>query len=154
MLRTIAGVVIGYLVSVAWVVITLTLAWMALGAAFAFQGDTPHASTGWSLLMLFLGLFGAILAGWVAAAIGRGQRAATVLAVVMLVLGLAFAAYNLTLDREAMANTVLAGRAPSEISMKEAASASVAPTWYDFGIALVGAAGAFYGGRLRTRRTA
>lgn len=152
--RKILGVIVGYVVSFFWVFITLSLAWMALGAGFAYAGDTPHASTGWSLLMLILGFIGAVLAGWVAASIGRGQQAATWLAVLMLVLGLAFAIYNTTIDREAKAAEVLAGRSVSEVPMMEAAAVSIAPVWYDFGIPLIGALGAVLGGRMWAKRRA
>ncbi len=152
--RKILAVIVGYLVSFVWVFITLSLAWMALGAGFAYAGDTPHASTGWSLLMLVLGFIGAVLAGWVAALVGRSQQPATWLAVLMLVLGLAFAFYNTTIDREAMAMEVLAGRSVSEVTMMEAASISVAPVWYDWGVALIGALGAVLGGRMWAKRSA
>ena len=150
--RKILGVIVGYLVSFVWVFITLTLAWMALGAGFAYAGDTPHASAGWSLLMLILGFIGAVLAGWVAAWIGRGPQAATWLAVLILVLGLALAIYNTTIDREAAAQAVLAGRSVTEIPMMEAAAVSISPIWYDFLMPLAGAIGAVLGGRMRTKR--
>ena len=150
--RTILGVVIGYVVVFVWVFATSSLAWMALGPGFAFEGDTPHTSVGWGVLSLVLGVVGAAIAGWIAAFVGRGARAANWLAVVILVLGLATAVYYLTIDREAMALETLAGRSSAEVPMMEAASVAVAPAWYNFGIAVVGAAGAVLGGRLRGSR--
>lgn len=152
--RKILGVIVGYVVSVVFVVITLALAWMALGASFAYSGDTPHSSTGWCILMLILGFVAAVLAGWVAAWIGRDQRAATWLAVLILVVGLIFAIYYASLDREAIAQEALAGRSISEVSMMESAEWAITPAWYDFAMPLIGAIGAVLGGRMRSKGAA
>ena len=150
--RKILGVVVGFLVSAVWVFATLSLAWVALGSGFAWEEGSTRTSTGWTLLMLASGFVGAVLAGWVAAAIGKSRQAAIGLAVVILVLALALAIFNLTLDREAKVAEVLAGRQPAELPMMEAASVSLPPAWYDWVIGLVGAAGAVLGGRLWGRR--
>lgn len=149
MLRTVAAVVVGYLTTAVWAFLSLSLAWVILGAGFAFAGDGPRISTGWTLVMLVLSLIGAVLGGWVASIIGRGPRAAVVLAVVILVLGFAMAIYSQTLNREAEGLQALAGRSPADIPMLEATSVAVPPAWYEFLLPLVGAAGAVYGGRLR-----
>lgn len=152
MVRRILGVVVGYLVSAVWVVVTLSASWMLLGAGFAFTGEGTRTSLGWALLMLVLGLVGAVLGGWVAAAIGRSRRTAVWLAGLMLVLGLVLAVFNLASDRASDVTALAAGRTPSEFSMAEAASLAIPPAWYDWAIALAGMAGALFGGRLWERR--
>lgn len=47
MLRKILAVVAGYVVSALWVALTLSIAWMVLGAGFAFEdGTTGRRSAG------------------------------------------------------------------------------------------------------------
>lgn len=152
MLRKILAVVAGYVVSGLWVALTLSIAWMVLGAGFAFEDGTTRTTLGWAVVMLVMGFIGAIIGGWLAALIARTPRAGVWLAVVMLVLGLGLAIYYTTVDVEAEATAALAGRDPAALPVFEAASVAIAPTWYNWIIPLVGAIGAVIGGRCRTGR--
>jgi hypothetical protein len=143
MLRTAAGLVLGYLVLAGMVVILMSLAWMATGPGFAFRDGSLDTSTGWSLLSMGLGLVCAGFGGRVAARFS--SHAVPLLAGVVLVLGL-LSAYGPAPVRPALEQPV------AELSMFEAASYAVQPAWYRYAIPLVGAAGVLLGGAWRRYR--
>lgn len=146
MLRAIIAVIVGYVVMFIWVVATLTAAWFALGSDFAFNEGTYEASTGWSVVMLVLGLVGAVIAGCVTASIGRAAAPVKVLAGIVLVLGLAEAAVHQLRPEEPETEPA----APvEELAVWEAAGKSQPPAWYSFTIPVVGCAGVLIGGRRR-----
>lgn len=152
MWRKILGAIVGYVVIFIWMIITLSLGWMALGDGFAFQGDSTRVTIGWVLLMLITGFVGAVLAGWLAALVAKSRGGATALAVLVLVLGLAMAFMYLNVDVAAEAEKTLAGRNPADLGPMDAAGVAIAPGWYNFLNPFVGALGAVLGGMLWARR--
>ncbi|MDO9170926.1 MAG: hypothetical protein Q7W29_03750 [bacterium] len=143
MLRAAAGLVLGYLVLAGTAVILMSLAWMATGPGFAFRGESPETSTGWSLLSIGLGLVCAGFGGRVSARFS--PHAVPLLAGVVLVVGL-LSAFGPAPARPALEKPV------SELGVFEAASYAVQPAWYRYAIPLVGAAGVLLGGAWRRTR--
>ncbi len=92
---------------------------------------------------------GAILAGLVTAVIAPSPRRppVKVLAGIMLVRGLALAVIRVFVDDP----TAEPPKPVQEMTAFEAASESVAPTWYNFGLPVVGCVGVLVGGGLRRR---
>ena len=132
----------------AFVVVTMTATWFALGSGFAFNEGTHEASTGWSILMIGMGAIGAVIGGLITASIGRAAAPVRVLAGLVLVVGLALAAYQLrSVESADIEQTVPA----EELTMWQAMETTKSPAWYNFGIPFVGCAGVLLGGRMRRR---
>jgi hypothetical protein len=149
MFRAILGVIVGYVVIFIWVAVTLAVAWVVLGSSFAYEEGTLETTVGWCLVMMATGVVGATLGGLVTALVAPSPTRAPVkvLAGFVLVLGIVGAVWHLIVDEPAAEPS----KAVAEMTMYEAASESVAPTWYNFGIPVVGAAGVLIGGSLRRR---
>lgn len=141
--RLIAGVVAGYVAMAAFIMVTFTVTAPMLGMDWMFAPGTYEASVGWLTLSLTLSVIGAIVGGATAAWVGRGVKAARVLAVVVLVLGLALAAVGLS-------DTRRGGPRAADATMTDAAANAKQPTWLTFVNPLIGAAGVLIGARRRT----
>ncbi len=149
MARGALAVVIGYLAIAGWVMLTMTLAWSALGADFAFQPGGTHTTTGWALVSLVLGFTGAILGGAVTRLLSRSAtgKSVRVLAGILLVLGLIMAGMHLLADDPERVAMTEEGISMEEMSAFEASSEAIQPAWYNFAIAVVGFVGVLIGGR-------
>ena len=145
MLRNILGGIAGYVVMVVVALAGIGVAWLALGGSGAFDGEGPYPSTAWIVLNLMSGLIAAFLGGLAARKIGRSPLAVMILAGLVLVLGiiLALTAESSYAKREPVEKPV------AEMSFMEAGQHAKQPTWYNWVIPLVGAAGALAGGRDR-----
>jgi hypothetical protein len=150
MLRTVAAILLGYAAIFLVVASSFTLLWMGMGQERAFHPGTTQVTFAWILATLPLNLVAALLGGYVAAMVDRGRPrfAAAGLAVVILVLGVG-AAVSRTLA-DAPASPV----APPQAGMGafEAATLAIQPLWVAWVLPLVGAVGAWYGGRFRARQ--
>lgn len=91
MVRSILGVVGGYIVIFAFVFLTFTGLYFLLGPEGAFQPDTYEVSTLWIVITFVLSIAAALLGGYVCMLISKNQKAAMVLAGLVLVLGIAMA---------------------------------------------------------------
>lgn len=91
MLRAIASVIVGYIVMFAFVFVSFTAAYLALGADGSFKPGTYDVSTMWIAVSSVLSLIAAILGGWIAVLIARSATPPKVLAGLVLVLGLLMA---------------------------------------------------------------
>ncbi len=149
--RGILAVIAGYLAAAVWVMATLTVSWIVLGASFAFEEGTTRTSAGWCILALVLGFPGAMLGGWVAAIIARSptNRPVKILAGLMLVLGLMEGVVAFQKAR----TTEPAAQSAAEMSFMEAATAAVQPAWYSFSMPFVATAGVLFGGGWSAQRT-
>lgn len=145
-MRTVLAVIAGYAVIFIFIVTALTLAYMAGGANFAFQGESLNVTAGWLVMATVMNFVAACLGGWIAAVIAKEKSPSAVraLAALLLILGLGIAAYNLTSDRPAPAKSI------SELTSSEAAQFATQPHWYNFLIPFLGFAGVLVGGRGRS----
>lgn len=144
MLRSILAAIVGYVALVAVVLAGVATAWMALGGAGAFAGEGPAPSTPWIVLNLLSGLIAAVIGGLVARRIGRSQSAVRILVGLVLVLGLLSALFaDGPDDKEPIDKPV------AELGFFEAGQYAAQPTWYNWVVPLVGAAGVIFGGRER-----
>ncbi|MEE8129061.1 MAG: hypothetical protein V3T48_02150 [Vicinamibacterales bacterium] len=150
MLRAILAVIVGYVALAIWVMVTLAVAWFALGSDFAFNEGNLEASTGWSVLMLVLGAIGGVIGGLIAASVGRAASPVKALAGFVLVLGLVIA----VMHQMGIGESEDTGQpvAVEELPMWEVATETKQPAWFDFALPFVGCAGVMIGGRMRRSR--
>jgi hypothetical protein len=141
--RTIAGVLVGYLVMALVVFAVFSLAYMAMGADRAFQPGTYAPSAVWVVLSLVLSFLAAWVGGRVCAGIARNPKAVVALAVLVLVLGVVFAmpVMRRTGDPAPRSGTVGNMQAMQQAHM---------PLWVALLTPLVGAAGVVVGGGRRS----
>jgi len=91
MVRNILGVVLGYVAMFAFVFITFTILYFILGADGSFESGTYEVSLIWIIMSFILGLAAALLGGYLCIVISKNQKAALVLAGLVLVLGIIMA---------------------------------------------------------------
>jgi hypothetical protein len=146
MLRVIAGVIVGYAVSVVLALVGIIVAWAIFGFEGAFAENSTVASTPWSITVCAFGFVAGVAAGATAATIGRHpeQLAVKVLAGLILLLGLGIAVMSMGNEPQ----PVPAEWADGGVGFLEAGAAASNPPWYDFVIPIVGAVGVLVGGNL------
>ncbi len=149
MLRSILGAVLGYVAIVVVVIAGLFLTWQVLGAAGSFSGEGPYPSTAWIGSALVFGLLAAFVGGKVALKVGRGPLAPKILIGLILVLG-TFAALTAESAYEKRVANVAAEKPVADLTFAEAGQVARNPSWYNWVIPLVGAAGACLGGLRRS----
>ena len=90
MLRSIAGVVLGYIAMFLLVFVLFSAAYLWLGAERAFLPGSYRVSPLWVAVSIAVHLVAPLAGGYVAAAVSRWTRAALALACLALVLGILF----------------------------------------------------------------
>ena len=145
LLRIGVAAVAGYVAMVIVVIGGTAITWFALGPVGAFQEGSTVASTPWSAISCIFGLFAAMLGGIVAVAVGppATRTSERVLACVVLVAGLSFAVY-LTGQQP---SPLPQGMSTADLTYFEAGEVASSPNWYNFSIAVIGAAGVLLGAR-------
>ena len=143
MIRSIAGVVVGYVAMALLVFVFFSAAYLAMGAERAFLPGSYQVSSLWVAVSILLSLAAALAGGYVAAAVSRGTRAPLALACVVLVLGLLVVIT--TLGRPDPGPR--AGDVGNIAAMQNART----PAWLMLLNPVVGAFGVLVGSRLRRR---
>jgi hypothetical protein len=146
MLRSVLGVIVGYIVMFVLQVIAFMTIYTMMGADWSFKPASYEASTAWTSMQFGVILITTIIAGLICAAIAKGGKAPLVLAAVVLVLGLALA-FASTALRPADTHEIRAGNVPNMEAMSKARH----PAWVIFLGPVIGAAGVLIGGKLRRR---
>lgn len=141
MVRFIAAVALGYLVMAVLVLAAFSVALVA--PDFAFRAGSFDVTVGWLAYTLAASLVAATAGGFVAAAVARRRQAASILAALVLILGLGSGLANLVRERPGAAES------PAGMSVTERASRAVQPTWYALAVPFLGASAALVGGRIR-----
>ena len=145
MVRAILSVIAGYVALFVVVMATFMVAVPALGTERVLAPGTYFPSPLWLVVSFALGLLAAIVGGWVCALIARAPKPPVALAVLVVVLGLVSAVFQMVSPDERP--TVREG----EVSMAEAMQNARQPAWVAFLNPLVGAAGVLFGARLGRR---
>jgi hypothetical protein len=146
MLRSVLGVIVGYIVMFILQVVAFMTIYTLMGADWSFQPASYQASTQWTAMQFGVILFTTIIAGLVCAAIAKGGKAPLALAAVVLVLGLALASASTAL-RPPDTHEVRSGN----VSNMEAMSKARHPTWVIFLGPVIGALGVVIGGKIKRR---
>lgn len=145
MARTIAGVIVGYLAMFAGVFVTFSVFYLIVGTEGAFRPGSYEVTTLWIIGSFILGLLAAIVGGLVCLAIAREARAATVLAIFVIVLGAVMAI-------AAMGEQPNLGPRAGDVALLESMSKAIQPKWVTFLNPLVGAVGVLIAARMRPPR--
>jgi len=140
--RTIAAVVLGYIVMAIFVMTGLTVAWYLMGPQRAFNEGTVEVSVAWIAVNLPLSLAAAVLGGWVASRVGDHPRSLPVYALAGLVLALGVVSAGLQSSAERPSPEVPV----DELTTTEAAKFAIQPAWYGFVLPLIGVGGVLAGG--------
>jgi hypothetical protein len=149
MVRAILGVIFGYIVMAALVFGALTAAWLGMGIDRVFEQGGYDATMTWCIVALAAGFVAAIAGGVICAVVAkRGSAAPSVLAGLVLILGLAMAGWTMTQKGK--------GEPPpprtSETTMFEAMQYAKEPTWVSFLNPVIGVLGVWTGAAMTGRR--
>jgi hypothetical protein len=147
MLRTVGSVILGYIVIAAFVLLSFSLVYVAMGPDRAYQPGTYEVSALWVVVSIVLSFIAAVLGGWACVLVARTQLGPQILAAAILVFGLVLAVMQL-------------GSAPADLPTVRDASVGVMeamrnsrnPTWINFVTPLVAVVGILAGARLVGRK--
>ena len=142
MLRAVGGVIVGYIAMAIFITVVFIGAFLTLGIERAFQPDSYEVSTLWLAISTVISLSGAILGGYVCAAIGKSMRACKALAAIVIILGLLLC---LPAMKRGNGPNVRAGEVPN----LEAMQLGVAPLWMHLLTPVLGAVGVLLGARMK-----
>ena len=144
-MRTLGGVLLGYVMGLSFYFLSMGVAFGIVGAERAFRPGLFAVSGLWIITNFALGFAGAVLAGYVCAAVTPSVRAPKALAIVVLVLGFAFAVPGLT-------NRGPPVRREGDVSHTEAMTNASLPSWAALLNPFFGAIGVVIGAGIRTGR--
>ena len=144
MLRSILGVIIGYIVMFILNVAAFMTIYTIVGPDWSFEPRSYQASTRWTVMQFAVVLVCAIIGGLVCAVIAKGGKAPLALAAVVIVLG-CLLGLTATVLRPADTHEVRTGSVPNMEAMSKARH----PTWVVFLGPFIGAVGVVIGGKLR-----
>jgi len=141
--RMIGGVVLGYVVMAASVMVTYSIAYVLMGADGAFQPGSYRPTGVWLAVSFILAFIAAIAGGLTCTAVARNPKGPMILAGAVVVLGLLFAIPVLT------AQDAASELRTSEVSNFEAMQKAKEPGWVALATPFVGVAGVLIGARLK-----
>lgn len=144
MLRSVLGVIAGYILMFILQVAAFMSIYTLVGADWSFKTASFRPSTRWIAMQFVVILVTAAIAGLICAAIAKGGKAPLALAAVVLVLGLGLAALSTGL-RPADTNELRIRSVPNMEAMSKARPA----VWVVFLGPFIGAVGVLIGGKLR-----
>lgn len=145
MMRSLGGVVLGYLTMAAFVILSFPLALRIMGADLVFRPGVFDVSGLWIITSVVLGLIGAVLGGYVCATVARTVGAPKKLAVVVIVVGVALALPSMTGDAPILPRE-------ATVASSEAMQSGRQPGWLALLNPLIGAVGVLWGARLKRAR--
>jgi ABC-type transport system involved in multi-copper enzyme maturation permease subunit len=144
MVRTIVGVIVGYLVMAFLIFALFSAAYLTMGANAAFKAETYDVSSLWLIANFVLGLTAAVAGGYACAAIAKKRKAPLALAALVITLGLLFAipVFKANSDGPSAPRS-------RDVTNMEAMQKARQPGWVALLNPLVGAVGVLLGARLR-----
>jgi magnesium-transporting ATPase (P-type) len=144
MVRSISGVVVGYVVMFIFIFLTFTGLYFLLGADGSFEADTYDVSTIWIVISFVLSIAAAVIGGYVCTVIAKNEKAPLVLAGIVFILGIIMAIPVLSES----ADEVYEMR-KAEVSNMEAMQKAKQPPIVLLLNPIIGAIGVFAGSRLK-----
>lgn len=144
MLRAFWGVMVGYIAMAIFITVVYIGGFVTLGVERAYQPDSYEVSTLWLVVTAVISLGGAIVGGYVCAAIGKTMRACKALAAVVVILGLLLCLP--AMKRGSSGPNVRAGEIPDLQAMR----LGVTPMWAHLLTPVLGAVGVLLGARMKT----
>ena len=144
MLRIIGGVIVGYLSMFVVVFISLTAAYLGMGADRAFKPGLYEVTGLWLAVMFVVSIVAALVGGKVCAVIAKSSKAVFALAGLVLVLGLLSAIPTLT------APTGEPKPRTADVPNAEAMMSAKQPVWVALLMPVIGVVGTLAGGRVKS----
>lgn len=144
MVRSILGVIVGYIVMFVLQVAAFMTIYTIVGPDWSFEPASYQASMRWTIMQFVVVFITAAIAGLICAIIARGGKAPLVLAAVVFVLGCLLGVAALV-GRPADTHEVRTGNVPNMEAMQKARH----PTWVIFAGPIIGALGVMAGGKLK-----
>jgi hypothetical protein len=146
MVRSVLGVIVGYVLMFALQIAAFMTIYTVMGANWSFKPRAYHASTRWTLMQFGVILITAAIAGFVCALISKSGKAPLALAGLVLLLGLVMATMKVA-TQPADTGEVRFGTVSNMEAMQKARN----PAWVYFLGPFIGAAGVVIGGKLKKR---
>ena len=122
MLKSIIGVIVGYVAMFAVAFVAYTAAYFGLGADRAFEPGTYALSGTWIGLMFAITIISGLVGGLICAAISKSRTAGLVFALIVFVLGFVFELPNIMGDHTPVART-------GDVSNLDAMGKAQPPLW-------------------------
>ena len=144
MVKSVLGVVIGYVVMFILQFAAFMTIYTVVGADWSFKPKTFHASTRWTVMQFTVIFVTALIAGLVCALIAKGGKAPLVLAVVVLAIGFTLGALHVA-TQPADTGELRTPTVPNFEAMTKARH----PMWVIFLGPVIGAVGVLAGGKLK-----
>lgn len=143
MIRSVLGIVVGYLAIFVVLFCVLTVAYLTMGPERAFQPSSFRPSVLWDVVAIVVGLAAGVAGGFLCASIARKRGAVTALVVMILVIG------ALSLIPAVMASGAPELVRDGSLSNLEAMMKARQPIWMSLLNPLLGVAGVLAGARLK-----
>lgn len=143
MLKSVGGVIVGYIVMFILVFVLFSLAYLALGANGAFKPGTYDVSTQWLAISVIVSLVAAIVGGFICSLIAPNSKAPLALVGLVLLLGLLSAIPVL------MSNDPRPNIRDASVGNMEAMMNARQPAWIALLNPLIGAVGVMLGSRMK-----
>ena len=122
MLKSIVGIIVGYVAIFAVAFVAYTAAYLGLGAERAFEPGTYALSGTWIGLMFAITIISGLVGGLTCAAISKSRTAGLVFALIVFVLGFVFELPNIMGDHTPKART-------GDVPNMEAMGKAQPPLW-------------------------
>jgi hypothetical protein len=142
MLKSIVGVIVGYLVIMLVAFAAYTAAYFGLGADRAFEPDTYALSGIWIGLVIAITVISGLIGGLTCAAISKSRTTGLVFALIVFVLGFVFELPNLKKDHTPVARA-------GDVSNMEAMGKAQPPLWLCLLNPFLGGAAVLMGTRMK-----
>ena len=95
MVRKVLGVIIGFVSMMVFTFITFSILYLILGPEGSFRPKSYEGSIIWIIISLIFSIVAAFLGGFICAVISQSRKSAMVLSVIVLLIGLSMAVYQL-----------------------------------------------------------
>jgi hypothetical protein len=142
MLKSIIGVIVGYVAMFAVAFVAYTAAYFGLGAERAFEPGTYALSGTWIGLMFVITIISGLVGGLTCAAISKSRTAGLVFALIVFVLGFVFELPNIMSDHTPVPRT-------GDVSNMEAMGKAQPPAWLCLVNPFLAAAAVLMGTRMK-----
>ena len=142
MLKSIAGVIVGYVAMFAVAFVAYTAAYLGLGPERAFEPGTYALSGTWIGLMFAITIISGLVGGLTCAAISKSRTAGLVFAIIVFVLGFVFELPNITGDHTPVTRA-------GDVSNMEAMGKAQPPLWLCLVNPFLAAAAVLMGTRMK-----
>jgi FtsH-binding integral membrane protein len=142
MVKSIVGVIVGYIAVTLFAFAVCTCAYLGLGVERVFEPDSYDVSTIWIVIMIGVALVGGILGGLICAAISKSKGACMAFAIVILVVGIIAAVVTGMKERPTTPRS-------GDVSNLEAMTKAQTPAWLCYVNPVLGAVGVMLGARMK-----